>query len=228
MSQDLQPILIRPETDQFPVDARRLASELGITKDFSTWIKSAISRASAVDGRDYSPYRGDIQGRGKPRQEYALTARTAHHIALMSEGKKAHAYRDALFNLLERIGATPARVPADQTGELRLASIEERKTLTQLWKERGRFTPADFGRVTNRMKIAVGISPTVKKPQMTNHELAANLFAEMVAKNNIVAANVQGKLAVESVSIKAAYDVDALLNGPARAAQIASLRKELG
>lgn len=230
MSQDLQPILIRPETDQFPVDARSLWTELGIIQGFHDWFRIQNKRLKSVEGSDYSTYMCqtfDATGRARNRKEYALTARAAHHIAAMSEGKKAHAYRDALFNLLERIGAAPARVPADQKGATRIASNLVRNELAALWDTRGKFAPQDFGRVTQKMKSAAGISQSIRKNQMTTRELVATLAAEQLAADSIIAFDAYGKPMVEAVSIKAAKDVGDLLNGPARAAAIASLRKEI-
>ncbi len=82
------------------VNARDLYATLEITKAFSDWIKVQIQRAGLVVNVNYITFveRGD----GRPSSEYILTAESAKHIAMMSQGKKAEAVRDYFIQAEEK------------------------------------------------------------------------------------------------------------------------------
>ena len=88
-------IPIYEENSKQLVNARELHENLNVGKDFSTWIKDKFEKYGFVEGEDYSPILGDIQGRGKPKIEYALTIDTAKEIAMVEnneQGKSARKY----------------------------------------------------------------------------------------------------------------------------------------
>lgn len=82
------------------VNARDLYAALEITKDFSDWIKAQIQRAGLVVNVNYITF--IEKGNGRPSSEYILTAESAKHIAMMSQGKKAEAVRDYFIQAEEK------------------------------------------------------------------------------------------------------------------------------
>ena len=82
------------------VNARDLYAALEITKDFSNWIKAQIQRAGLVVNVNYITF--IEKGNGRPSSEYILTAESAKHIAMMSQGKKAEAVRDYFIQAEEK------------------------------------------------------------------------------------------------------------------------------
>lgn len=78
------------------VKARDLHEALGIAKQFTEWIKVQIQRAGLRINIDYIVFDEKVQaGNGFSfRKEYILDARSAKHIAMMSQGNKAEAVRD--------------------------------------------------------------------------------------------------------------------------------------
>lgn len=69
------------------VNARELHVNLGVRKDFSTWVKGQINNLNLEENIDYSklPLKGESNlGQGGDRRsiEYILTLDTAKHIAM--------------------------------------------------------------------------------------------------------------------------------------------------
>lgn len=79
------------------VNARDLHGFLGVSKDFSDWIKVQIERARLNEGQHYAtgvfPQKGENPG-GRPRTEYFLTLDAAKHIAMMCGTDKGFEVRD--------------------------------------------------------------------------------------------------------------------------------------
>lgn len=90
-------------------NARDLHSFLGIGKDFSNWIKTQITRARLIEGRDFasSPSRATS---GQPTIEYHLTLDAGKHVAMLSETEKGFEVRE-YFIECERRALTPAADP---------------------------------------------------------------------------------------------------------------------
>ena len=79
------------------VNARQLHASLGVSKDFSDWMKAQIERAELVRSEDFEvlPQKGENPQGGRPSVEYALTLDAAKHIAMMSAteaGRKVRRY----------------------------------------------------------------------------------------------------------------------------------------
>lgn len=72
------------------VNARELHASLGITKDFSTWVKSQIKRARLVENIDFIKLtqKGELSATGQTVIDYHLTLESAKHIAMMSGSEK--------------------------------------------------------------------------------------------------------------------------------------------
>lgn len=68
------------------VNARQLHASLGVSKDFSDWMKSQIDRAGLVENEDFGllPQKGENPKVGRPAIEYALTLDAAKHVAMLS------------------------------------------------------------------------------------------------------------------------------------------------
>ncbi len=65
---------------------RDLYAELGVSKDYTTWVKAQIKRAHLVSNRDYVVFtqKGEKPAVGRPPSEYHFTTEAAKHIAMMS------------------------------------------------------------------------------------------------------------------------------------------------
>ncbi len=83
------------------VNARDLHDGLNVSKDFSGWIKAQIRRADLEENKDFALLtQKDEQVSGaKYKKEYLLTIESAKHIAMMSQSKKAKAYRDHFIKI---------------------------------------------------------------------------------------------------------------------------------
>jgi len=79
------------------VNAREMHTFLGVSKDFTSWIKAQIERARLVENRDFIllTQKGEQTGRGgHNRIEYHLTIDAGKHIAMMSGTDKGFEVRD--------------------------------------------------------------------------------------------------------------------------------------
>ncbi|MFY4859095.1 antA/AntB antirepressor family protein [Aliarcobacter butzleri] len=86
------------------VRGRDLHEALGIIKPFGDWIKVQIQRAGLRINIDYIVFDEKVEaGIGSTfRKEYILDVRSAKHIAMMSQGKKAEAVRDYFVQIEEQ------------------------------------------------------------------------------------------------------------------------------
>lgn len=80
------------------VSARELYSELGIKRDYSTWIKQSIERADLEEGKDFTSYKGKSTG-GRPTIDYLLVRDAALSVIMMSGGKFASKLRKKVIEL---------------------------------------------------------------------------------------------------------------------------------
>ena len=87
--------------DNKKVNARDLHEALGITQDFSNWIKYNIERGDFVEGVDFTTILAKSTG-GRPRKEYDLEKDTAIAFCSMSTGKKANEIRRHLINIFNQ------------------------------------------------------------------------------------------------------------------------------
>lgn len=82
--------------DKKIVDARTLHNQLGIGKDFSTWIKDMIEKYDYEEGIEFSPKMVKTSSKGgRPSIEYSLTLETAKELAMVQNnnmGKLARKY----------------------------------------------------------------------------------------------------------------------------------------
>lgn len=216
--------------EPFIFPARAIWHEHGTKTEYRHWWARQKDFLGFMEASDFRIELIRNSGTGRPRTEHLLTAKAADILRTHSTAagpQHTAAKHDALQSVKRLADQGQARIPADQNGPARIASKQVRNELTSLWQTRGKFQNPDFGRVTRKMKSAAGIDQSIPKNQMTTRELVATLAAEQLAADSIVAFDAYGKPMVEAMSIKAAQDVANLLNGPARAAAIASLRKEL-
>ena len=83
-------------------DGRQLRAELGIRKDYTTWVKAQIARARFVENRDYITYTQKGVGGKFDSSEYHFTLEAAKHIGMMSGTDRGHEVRE-YFIACERI-----------------------------------------------------------------------------------------------------------------------------
>jgi phage anti-repressor protein len=92
------------------VSARELHVVLGVSKDFSSWIKAQLNRGFFVENIDYivvpigkslHPQKGEQRG-GHNKIDYILTLETAKHISMMSGTQKGKEVRDYFIEVEKR------------------------------------------------------------------------------------------------------------------------------
>lgn len=86
------------------VDARELHAFLGVSKDFSDWVKVQVERARLIEGRHFAklPQKGELSATGQTRIDYHLTIEAAKHIAMMSGTDKGCEVRDYFIECEQR------------------------------------------------------------------------------------------------------------------------------
>lgn len=125
------------------VRGRDLHEALGITKQFTEWIKVQIQRAGLRVNIDYIVFDEKVEaGNGFTfRKEYILDARSAKHIAMMSQGKKAEEVRDYFCMLEEKyellIQNLNIHELSGRVGGLTKANNDLRKELDK-WKKKSK------------------------------------------------------------------------------------------
>lgn len=87
------------------VDARALHGQLGVRRDFTTWIKDRVEKYGFADGQDFStisapPIRG--AGNRGARTDYHLTLDVAKELAMLENNDQGRALR-RYFIGLERL-----------------------------------------------------------------------------------------------------------------------------
>jgi len=89
--------VIKIENQNF-ISARELYSELGVKKDYSTWIKDSLKRAELEEWKDFTPFKGESTG-GRPTIDYLLLRDSALTVIMMSGGKLASKLRKQVIEL---------------------------------------------------------------------------------------------------------------------------------
>ena len=77
------------------VNARDLWKQLGVGKDFSSWIKQQIERLKLVENKHYIVYtvKGENPTGGRPQRDYIVDIDTAKMIAMMENNTKGDEVR---------------------------------------------------------------------------------------------------------------------------------------
>jgi phage anti-repressor protein len=103
------------------VNGRELHRELGVSKDFSDWIKAQLKRAMLSENTDYVvlPQKGENSSGGRPALEYHLTIEAGKHIAMLSGTAKGREVREYFLECERRTkGATLPVVRDPRTAAL--------------------------------------------------------------------------------------------------------------
>lgn len=79
------------------VNARELHSKLEVKKAFSTWIKTALDNAGAIENEDFIKLKYSLEGSGY-QIDYIITVDMSKHIAMMSKVPKSKEIRDYFIN----------------------------------------------------------------------------------------------------------------------------------
>ena len=80
------------------ISARELYSELGIKRDYSTWIRQSIERAELEANKDFTPFKEESTG-GRPTIDYLLVRDAALIVIMMSGGQFASKLRKTVIEL---------------------------------------------------------------------------------------------------------------------------------
>lgn len=80
------------------ISARELYLELGVKRDYSTWIKQSIERAELEVNKDFTPFKGESTG-GRPTVDYLLVRDAALSVIMMSGGQFASKLRKSVIEL---------------------------------------------------------------------------------------------------------------------------------
>lgn len=105
----LVPVLLRQvgASEVQTVDARELHKALGVNARFNDWIARRLDPFLFIENRDFVHY--SVLSNGPvPRAEYALSIRTAKHIAMMERTAKGEQIRD-YFIAIEEQANSPSR-----------------------------------------------------------------------------------------------------------------------
>jgi phage anti-repressor protein len=86
------------------VSARNLHNELGVKKDFSSWIKAQFKRGFFEENIDYVVFtqKGENLKGGRPSIDYIVTLDTAKEIAMMSGTQKGKEVRNYFIEVEKR------------------------------------------------------------------------------------------------------------------------------
>lgn len=79
------PQLLLNDVEGFIIDGRTLWTELGVSKDFSDWVKGNIKSLELIENTDfkeYSPLKGIKKTKGKTARDYTFTLEVAKDIAM--------------------------------------------------------------------------------------------------------------------------------------------------
>lgn len=115
------------------VDARQLHETLGMTGDFSKWIKETVDRLAFVEGKDFVVLLPrDENSEGRPATNYALTSIAAQVVAISARTPKSQEVRDQLIAQWNSPAATMARALVFAESELRRQGEETAKALSRV------------------------------------------------------------------------------------------------
>ena len=98
------------------VDGRHLHSELGIGKDYTTWVKAQIKRGRFVENHDFVvlTQKGVNPSGGRPTSEYHFTVEAAKHIAMMSGTDRGYEVREYFLECERQVKASAVPAVKDQ------------------------------------------------------------------------------------------------------------------
>ena len=114
----------------YVLSAKELHKELGMRKDYSSWIKQSIERAFLEEGIDFTTKKMRSTG-GRPSIDYLLTKDSAIQIIIMSGGQFAKKLRDKVVELYNQhdtgLAFTSSQIEAlmDLSKAMTLISIQK-------------------------------------------------------------------------------------------------------
>lgn len=82
-------------TQCLTIDGRALHNVLGVRRDFSTWIKSRITKYGFVEGQDFEVFHktGENSEGGRPSQEYTLEIGMGKELCMVQNNDKGRVAR---------------------------------------------------------------------------------------------------------------------------------------
>lgn len=95
-------------------DGRDLHGDLGVSKDYTNWVKAQIKRARLVEDKDYVKFtqKGELSTTGQTRHEYHFTLEAGKHIGMMSGTARGSEVRE-YFLACERQAKTAMPIVKD-------------------------------------------------------------------------------------------------------------------
>lgn len=112
------------------ISARELYLELGIRRDYSTWIRQSIERAELEENKDFTSFKGESTG-GRPTIDYLLVRDSALTVIMMSGGQFASKLRKTVIELYNQhdtgLAFTASQIEAlmDLSRAMTLVSIQK-------------------------------------------------------------------------------------------------------
>lgn len=96
-------VLVADASEQFPVDARRLWSLLGVKTEFGRWFRDRASRFGFKEGSDYSSISTITTHSMKPLRDYRLTLRMGQNLCMVEWTEKGQEARDYFISCEEKL-----------------------------------------------------------------------------------------------------------------------------
>jgi phage anti-repressor protein len=83
------------------VSSKEIHGFLGLSKDYTTWIKMWIKNLNAIEGEDFTPFRGKSNG-GRRSHDYLVNKDMAMSLVMVSGGQFANQLRKYLISLFDK------------------------------------------------------------------------------------------------------------------------------
>lgn len=116
------------------VDGRDIHIFLGVSRDYSDWVKRQIKSGQLIENKDFTVFYNHVENPkgGRPSTEYFFTFRAAEHLGMMSRTAKGKEIREYFIDLEEKIhgNKTPqVRDPAIQMLINMAVELDEARTI---------------------------------------------------------------------------------------------------
>lgn len=145
--------------EQLTVDARALHKALGSRKDFTSWIKSRVSKYDFLKNHDFEVFTqmGENPLGGRPATEYRLSVGMAKELAMIENTPTGRMVRRYFIECERRALAAMQGQPRraalpDSSGELAALFEKHGPALAKLQKQALRFSE-EFERLTRPLVI---------------------------------------------------------------------------
>jgi anti-repressor protein len=106
------------------ISARELHTQLGVTREFSKWIKERIASLGLVEGCDYGVFakNGENLSGGRPKVDYAVTINVAKHLAMVEKTARGQEARQYFIDVERQL--TPKTLSVEEMRMLVMQGLE--------------------------------------------------------------------------------------------------------